>query len=227
MQFSPVISPVSVNAPLPMYLCNSPLTRNLNTHSKLFITAIAMNLSIHFYSLLLIGGVLMQTVRLLLPMLTSVFGASKVAVSLTVTAATTGVALAAPLIASSLAVAQDKSIVVASTTSTQESGLFGHILPLFTKKTGIAVKVVALGTGQALDVGRRGDADVVEAAVEKGSWLLGAHVRSGDAAGLADLMRSNGKIYVVIAVMLTILFGLIFYLVRLDKKITRLEKDTH
>lgn len=44
---------------------------------------------------------------------------------------------------------------------------------------------------------------------------------------MADLMRSNGKIYVVIAVMLTILFGLIFYLVRLDKKITRLEKDTH
>jgi tungstate transport system substrate-binding protein len=59
------------------------------------------------------------------------------------------------------AAAQDKSIVVASTTSTEQSGLFGHILPLFTKKTGIAVKVVALGTGQALDVGRRGDADVV------------------------------------------------------------------
>jgi len=57
--------------------------------------------------------------------------------------------------------AQDKSIVVASTTSTEQSGLFGHILPQFTKKTGIAVKVVALGTGQALDVGRRGDADVV------------------------------------------------------------------
>jgi tungstate transport system substrate-binding protein len=57
--------------------------------------------------------------------------------------------------------AQDKSIVVASTTSTEQSGLFGHILPAFTRKTGIAVKVVALGTGQALDVGRRGDADVV------------------------------------------------------------------
>jgi tungstate transport system substrate-binding protein len=57
--------------------------------------------------------------------------------------------------------AQDKSIVVASTTSTEQSGLFGHILPTFTKQTGIAVKVVALGTGQALDVGRRGDADVV------------------------------------------------------------------
>ena len=59
------------------------------------------------------------------------------------------------------AVAQDKSIVVASTTSTQDSGLFGHILPLFKAKTGIDVKVVAQGTGQALDTGRRGDADVV------------------------------------------------------------------
>jgi tungstate transport system substrate-binding protein len=57
--------------------------------------------------------------------------------------------------------AQDKSIVVASTTSTEQSGLFGHILPAFTAKTGIAVKVVAVGTGQALDIGRRGDADVV------------------------------------------------------------------
>ena len=57
--------------------------------------------------------------------------------------------------------AQDKSIVVASTTSTQDSGLFGHILPMFKTKTGIDVKVVAQGTGQALDTGRRGDADVV------------------------------------------------------------------
>jgi len=53
------------------------------------------------------------------------------------------------------------SIVVASTTSTQDSGLFGYLLPIFTKKTGIEVKVVAQGTGQALDTGRRGDADVV------------------------------------------------------------------
>ncbi len=59
------------------------------------------------------------------------------------------------------AAAQDKSIVVASTTSTQDSGLFGHILPMFKAKTGIDVKVVAQGTGQALDTGRRGDADVV------------------------------------------------------------------
>jgi tungstate transport system substrate-binding protein len=57
--------------------------------------------------------------------------------------------------------AQDKSIIVASTTSTQDSGLFGHILPLFKAKTGIDVKAVAQGTGQALDTGRRGDADVV------------------------------------------------------------------
>jgi len=57
--------------------------------------------------------------------------------------------------------AQEKSIVVASTTSTEDSGLFGHILPLFKAKSGIDVRVVAQGTGQALDTGRRGDADVV------------------------------------------------------------------
>ena len=57
--------------------------------------------------------------------------------------------------------AQDKSIIVSSTTSTQDSGLFGHILPLFKQKTGIEVKVIAQGTGQALDTGRRGDSDVV------------------------------------------------------------------
>ena len=54
-----------------------------------------------------------------------------------------------------------RAITVASTTSTEQSGLFGHLLPRFTEKTGIDVKVVALGTGQALDIGRRGDADVV------------------------------------------------------------------
>ena len=58
-------------------------------------------------------------------------------------------------------IAQEKSIVVSSTTSTQDSGLFGHILPLFKAKTGIDVKVLSQGTGQALDTGRRGDADVV------------------------------------------------------------------
>jgi tungstate transport system substrate-binding protein len=59
------------------------------------------------------------------------------------------------------ALAQEKSIVISSTTSTQDSGLFGHILPLFKAKTGIEVKVISQGTGQALDTGRRGDADVV------------------------------------------------------------------
>jgi tungstate transport system substrate-binding protein len=57
--------------------------------------------------------------------------------------------------------AQDRSIVVASTTSTQDSGLFGYLLPLFKAKTDIDVKVIAQGTGQALDTARRGDADVV------------------------------------------------------------------
>jgi tungstate transport system substrate-binding protein len=65
------------------------------------------------------------------------------------------------LLAASPVQAQDKSIVVASTTSTQDSGLFGHILPLFKAATGIEGRVVAQGTGQALDTGRRGDADVL------------------------------------------------------------------
>jgi tungstate transport system substrate-binding protein len=56
---------------------------------------------------------------------------------------------------------QEKSIVVASTTSTQDSGLFGYLLPIVKQKTGIEVKVLAQGTGQALDTARRGDADVV------------------------------------------------------------------
>jgi len=68
---------------------------------------------------------------------------------------------AAALAAPPLVQAQDRSITVASTTSTEQSGLFGHLLPAFTKATGIVVKVVAVGTGQALDIGRRGDADVV------------------------------------------------------------------
>ncbi len=65
------------------------------------------------------------------------------------------------LLAAHPSLAQDKSIIVSSTTSTQDSGLFGHILPLFKSKTGIDVKVLSQGTGQALDTGRRGDADVV------------------------------------------------------------------
>jgi tungstate transport system substrate-binding protein len=57
--------------------------------------------------------------------------------------------------------AQERYITVASTTSTEQSGLFGHLLPVFEKANGIKVRVVALGTGQALDLARRGDADVV------------------------------------------------------------------
>jgi tungstate transport system substrate-binding protein len=57
--------------------------------------------------------------------------------------------------------AQERTITVASTTSTEQSGLFGYLLPRFTAASGIGVKVVAVGTGQALDIGRRGDADVV------------------------------------------------------------------
>ncbi|MEW6150302.1 MAG: extracellular solute-binding protein [Bradyrhizobium sp.] len=69
--------------------------------------------------------------------------------------------IGAVLLWSTIAFAQDRTIIVASTTSTEQSGLFGHLLPLFTKAEGISVKVVAVGTGQALDIGRRGDADVV------------------------------------------------------------------
>ncbi|MDE5442383.1 extracellular solute-binding protein [Bradyrhizobium sp. CSA207] len=70
-------------------------------------------------------------------------------------------AIGAILFWSTLAFAQDRTITVASTTSTEQSGLFGYLLPLLSKAEGINVKVVAVGTGQALDIGRRGDADVV------------------------------------------------------------------
>ncbi|MBU3577256.1 substrate-binding domain-containing protein [Polynucleobacter sp. UK-Kesae-W10] len=69
--------------------------------------------------------------------------------------------LFASTIHSEMVAAQEKSILVSSTTSTEQSGLFGYILPIFKMKSGIDVKVVAVGTGQALDIGRRGDADVV------------------------------------------------------------------
>jgi tungstate transport system substrate-binding protein len=74
------------------------------------------------------------------------------------------IAIAAALTACLLSMptfAEDKSIVVASTTSTQDSGLFEYLLPIYKQKTGVTVKVVAQGTGQALDTGRRGDCDVV------------------------------------------------------------------
>jgi tungstate transport system substrate-binding protein len=96
--------------------------------------------------------------------------------------------LALGLILALPAAAQDRSITVASTTSTEQSGLFGHILPIFTRETGIGVRVVALGTGQALDVGRRGDADVVfvhdrtaeERFVQEGSGGPRHHVMYND-----------------------------------------------
>ncbi|WP_338415976.1 substrate-binding domain-containing protein [uncultured Sphaerotilus sp.] len=72
--------------------------------------------------------------------------------------ATLAMALALP---AATVQAQDKSIVMASTTSTDQSGLFGHLLPAFKQASGIDVRVVAVGTGQALDMARRGDADVV------------------------------------------------------------------
>ena len=70
-------------------------------------------------------------------------------------------AAAAALLLPGAPSAPERFITVASTTRTEQSGLFRHILPIFTAETGITVRVVALGTGQALDVGRRGDADVV------------------------------------------------------------------
>jgi tungstate transport system substrate-binding protein len=70
-------------------------------------------------------------------------------------------ALSLLMLATPAAVAQQPFITVASTTSTEESGLFGHLLPAFTKQTGIQVRVVAVGTGQALKIGERGDCDVV------------------------------------------------------------------
>src|SRR6476620_3019497 len=95
------------------------------------------------------------------------------------------------------AAAQDKSIVVASTTSTQDSGLFSHILPMFKAKTGIDVKVVAQGTGQALDTARRGDADVVfvhakaaeEAFLKEGFGVKGHRGGTKDAERQADHLR--------------------------------------
>jgi tungstate transport system substrate-binding protein len=71
-------------------------------------------------------------------------------------ALSTGISLGA-----GVAAAQERSIVMASTTSTEQSGLFAHLLPAFKQATGIDVHVVAVGTGQALDMGRRGDADVL------------------------------------------------------------------
>jgi tungstate transport system substrate-binding protein len=85
------------------------------------------------------------------------------------------VALAGGVLAAHPTLAQERSIVVASTTSTQDSGLFEYLLPLYRQKTGVVVKVIAQGTGQALDTGRRGDADVVF-----------VHAKSAELAFLAE-----------------------------------------
>jgi tungstate transport system substrate-binding protein len=86
------------------------------------------------------------------------------------------------------AAAQPATLTIASTTSTEQSGLFGHILPIFRAATGLAPRVVALGTGQALDVARRGDADVVlvhdRAAEER-------FVAEGFAAERRDVMHND------------------------------------
>src|SRR5947209_1936443 len=71
--------------------------------------------------------------------------------------------------------AQPRFITLASTTSTEESGLFAHLLPRFTRQTGVEVRVVAVGTGQALQIGRRGDADA-----------LLVHDREGEDKFIAD-----------------------------------------
>jgi len=88
----------------------------------------------------------------------------------------------AALAAAAPAAAGDRFIVVSSTTSTENSGLFKHLLPLFEQKTGIAVRVVAQGTGQALDMGKRGDCDVVfvhnrnaELKTVKEGWFVDRH----------------------------------------------------
>lgn len=92
------------------------------------------------------------------------------------------IVLAAVLAGATSAWAQDKFIVVSSTTSTENSGLFKHILPLFQQRTGVGVRVVAQGTGQALDMGRRGDCDVVfvhnkaaELRMAQEGWFVDRH----------------------------------------------------
>ena len=111
--------------------------------------------------------------------------------------------LAALLCLSFTAEAQQRFITVASTTSTEQSGLFKHLLPEFEKKTGIQVRVVALGTGQAIDLGRRGDADVAfvhdkeaeEKAVAEGAFVDRREVMYNDFVVVgpkADPARATG-----------------------------------
>jgi tungstate transport system substrate-binding protein len=87
-----------------------------------------------------------------------------------------------------LANAQDSTITVASTTSTEQSGLFKHLLPIFKQQSGVTVNVVALGTGQALDLGRRGDADVVFVHDPEAEKIF---VSQGFGAGRRDVMYND------------------------------------
>jgi tungstate transport system substrate-binding protein len=96
--------------------------------------------------------------------------------------------LALGISANSPAHAQQKFITVSSTTSTEQSGLFKHLLPLFTQKTGIEVRVVAVGTGQALDIGRRGDADALLVHDKEGELKF---VASGDGVDRRDVMYND------------------------------------
>jgi tungstate transport system substrate-binding protein len=124
------------------------------------------------------------------------------------------VALCVLVFSASTAIAQQPFINVASTTSTEESGLFGFLLPAFTKETGIEVRVVAVGTGQALKIGERGDCDVVFvhdrpaelAFVEKGFGidrrevmyndfiLVGPAIDPAHVLGGTDIVAALGKI---------------------------------
>ena len=88
----------------------------------------------------------------------------------------------------SAASAQERSIVMASTTSTEQSGLFSVLLPAFTKATGINIKVVAVGTGQALDMGRRGDADVLFVHDKEAEEKL---IADGDGIKRSDVMYND------------------------------------
>ncbi|MGH7123884.1 MAG: substrate-binding domain-containing protein, partial [Stellaceae bacterium] len=98
-------------------------------------------------------------------------------------------ALVAAMLASvSAGAAEDKFITVASTTSTENSGLFTYLLPAFTKATGIEVHVVAVGTGQALAIGQRGDADVVFVHDRPAELKF---VAAGDGVGRREVMYND------------------------------------
>ena len=99
------------------------------------------------------------------------------------------IVIAASVVFGVAALAQEKSIVVASTTSTRDSGLFDHILPLFKAKTGIDVRVVAQRTGQALDTGRRGNAAhsaPLRGTTSEASPRRGAHRRAATGPSLSS-----------------------------------------